>query len=149
MRLDLVIYIFMVVGTLGGSVNHLFNFEDVAKDLSPYGFQDKKSVGGINPAAQFWGGEFAGCLFLAMGIMAALYGQSSIVREAFLVLEALVFLLLALCWYVKGESVGNTNLQKVISLDVGLGISAIVGAVLTRHDRARRGKSASVLAKVD
>ena len=134
MRIDLGIFGFMVMGSLGGAIQHLFFFDSmVASDLTPTAIGSNNVV---NPAASFWGGEFAGACSLATALMALIYYKHSIVREAYLTWLTIFFSILAIAWFRKGESVGNKKWVVVVAFDTVLALVALIGACLTAFERS-------------
>ena len=143
MWVDIGVYLFMISGTLAGAVQHLFNFNDIAKDLTPKAFDLTTKF--INPAAKFWGGDFLASVFLAQAGMAIVYGRHPLVREAYLVLTGLMFSFVGIAWSTRGDLVGNPDRTNVIGMDFGLATLAFVGAFLARRERLQSYKKSKSL----
>jgi hypothetical protein len=123
------IFMFSLLGCLGGTVQHAINFKAVAQDLAPL---TVKSNGQVHEGTQFWGGYAFACQSLGLLVVnvLALFHGSKEAQSGALFGTAAMFISFGIVWLIYGSTVGNPKIHQIFAMDFGFGILFIIGGIL-------------------
>ena len=127
------IFYFALGGSGIASLNHLFNSNQVFKDLTPAvitTFKDKEIV---DVGAEWWGSIAFSIMNLGVFTQGAFawYKNSVVAKQAFLLGVSVLFLAFSAAWFLRGDITGKKN-YKGQGIKVGLfGLLFAAGFAIT------------------